>query len=229
MIAAMFAPVVSQAPGWRSLLQPTAAIALTAVYCLAYNALSGKPENLANALAWGLLMVAPWVVAVDFARRLARAAAAALVLGLAFVASLAGEAALTPAFDPGFAAIRRLPGLAAALVAILAWRAWERRGARAVPSATALDPATLAGCDWIEAAGNYIELHGRAGRRVLRCPLGRAEAVLAADFVRVHRALLVRRAAIAAHDRGGLRLHCGRRLPVGGRYRAALAEGPHRR
>ena len=228
MIATMFVPIASLAPVGRALLWPAAAIALTALYCLAYNALSGTPENLANALAWGLLMVAPWVVAIDFGRRLAPSGIAA-ALGLAFVASFAGEAALNPAFDPGFAAIRRLPGLAAALAAILVWRAWERRDARTALSAAALDPATVAGCDWIEAAGNYIELHGRAGRRVLRCPLARAETVLAADFVRVHRALLVRRAAIAAHDRGGVRLHCGRRLPVGGRYRAGLAEGAGRR
>ena len=223
----MFAPIPSFAPGWRSLLWPAAAIALTAVYCLAYNALSGTPERLGNALAWGLLMVAPWVVAVDLARRLAPGAVAA-VLGLAFVASLAGEAALNPAFDPGFAAIRRLPGLALALAAILAWRAWERRCRSAAAPAATLEPATLAGYDWIESAGNYIELHGRTGRRVLRCSLARAETVLGPDFVRVHRALLVRRAAIAAHDRGGVRLHCGRRLPVGGRYRAGL-EGPHLR
>lgn len=217
----MFAPVLSLAPGWRSLMWPAAATALTVAYCLAYNALGGAPEPLADALVWALLMVAPWVAAVDLARRRSRAAVAA-ILGLACIVSLAGEVLLAPASDPGFAAIRRLPGLALALAAILAWRAWERRAARAASTTAALDPAALAGCDWIEAAGNYIELHGRTGRRMLRCSLARAESVLGSDFVRVHRTLLVRRAAIAAHDRGGLRLRCGRRLPVGGRYRAGL-------
>lgn len=205
------------------LFWPLSAVALTAAYCLAYNALAGKPESLANALAWGALMVAPWVAAVDVGRRATGPRAIAGILLAAGAFSLLGEALLSPAIDWGFAMIRRLPGLAAAVLAIVGLRAWAAREARAAAPPARLDPGAVAGSDWIEAAGNYIAVHGPAGARLLRSPLSRAEAALAPEFVRVHRSLLVRRSAVAALDRGSLRLRCGKRLPVGGRYRAALA------
>jgi hypothetical protein len=205
----------------RRLLWPAAAVALTGAYCIAYNALAGTPESLADALVWGLLMIAPWVMAVDLARGL-RPPHVAAVVGAAFALSLGGEALLARDFDAGFAAIRRVPGAAAAVAAIVGWRAWRRRVEAGEPVADTFNPELVAGYDWIAAAGNYIELHGRPPRRVLRCSLARAERALASEFVRVHRSLLVRRAAIVAHDRGGVRLTCGRRLPVGARYRATL-------
>ncbi len=52
---------------------------------------------------------------------------------------------------------------------------------------------------WVEAAGNYVELHRAAAPVLHRAPLSQMERRLAqAGFVRIHRSRLVRRDAIAA-------------------------------
>jgi len=81
---------------------------------------------------------------------------------------------------------------------------------------------------WIEAAGNYVELH-LAGRTVLhRITLNRLEALLApADFLRVHRGAIVRRDQLARLDTTGdatyrLTLRCGAQVAVSERHLEAL-------
>ena len=81
---------------------------------------------------------------------------------------------------------------------------------------------------WIESAGNYVELH-LAGRMVLhRITLNRIETLLApADFLRVHRGVIVRRSEIARLDTVGdgsyrLTLRCGATVAVSERYLGAL-------
>jgi two-component system LytT family response regulator len=81
---------------------------------------------------------------------------------------------------------------------------------------------------WIEAAGNYVELH-LAGRTVLhRITLHRLEAQLdPAGFLRVHRGAIVRRDQIGALENAGdgvyrLRLRCGGTVAVSERYVGAL-------
>lgn len=55
--------------------------------------------------------------------------------------------------------------------------------------------------DWVSAAGNYVELHGRFGSELARRTMADIEAELAPHgFVRVHRSRLVRRTAIAATE-----------------------------
>jgi DNA-binding LytR/AlgR family response regulator len=55
--------------------------------------------------------------------------------------------------------------------------------------------------DWINAAGNYVELHGSFGSELARRTMADIEAELALHgFVRVHRSRLVRRTAIAATE-----------------------------
>jgi LytTr DNA-binding domain len=55
--------------------------------------------------------------------------------------------------------------------------------------------------DWVNAAGNYVELHGRFGSELARRTMADIEAELAPHgFVRVHRSRLVRRTAIAATE-----------------------------
>lgn len=52
---------------------------------------------------------------------------------------------------------------------------------------------------WIEAAGNYVEIHGAEGVLLHRASLADMERLLAGEgFVRIHRSRLVRRAAIRA-------------------------------
>lgn len=51
--------------------------------------------------------------------------------------------------------------------------------------------------DWVEAAGNYVELHGPAGPILHRASLAQMQERLApAGFVRIHRSRLVRLAAV---------------------------------
>ena len=81
---------------------------------------------------------------------------------------------------------------------------------------------------WVEAAGNYVELHRPAGPLLHRAPLQEIETRLApSGFVRIHRSRLVRRAAIAAIETNpsgdfAVTLTGGQVLAGSRRYRAAL-------
>ena len=86
----------------------------------------------------------------------------------------------------------------------------------------------LAEVVWIEAAGNYVELH-RVGSRLLhRASLSEMERRLgSAGFVRIHRSRLVRREAVAATESKPtgdflVRLRDGRELAGSRRYRRPL-------
>lgn len=80
---------------------------------------------------------------------------------------------------------------------------------------------------WVEAAGNYVELHRRASPVLHRAPLAVMERRLAdAGFVRIHRSRLVRRDAIAAVETKAsgdftVRLVTGETLAGSRRFRAA--------
>lgn len=88
----------------------------------------------------------------------------------------------------------------------------------------------LAEVDWIEAAGNYVELHRGASSVLHRAPLSEMERQLApAGFVRIHRSRIVRRAAVAqAESRPSgdflVRLQDGRELAGSRRYRKPLLD-----
>jgi hypothetical protein len=83
---------------------------------------------------------------------------------------------------------------------------------------------------WIEAAGNYVELHRGATPILHRAPLSEMERQLnGAGFVRIHRSRLVRRAAIAEVESKPsgdyvVRLADGRELAGSRRYRKPLLE-----
>lgn len=85
-------------------------------------------------------------------------------------------------------------------------------------------------CDvlWLQAAGNYVELH-LASRKVLhRIPLSRLEPLLNPDdFLRVHRAAIVRRdqvmrLSVVGDGRYLLTLRCGAQVAVSERHIDAL-------
>jgi len=87
---------------------------------------------------------------------------------------------------------------------------------------------------WVEAAGNYVELHRTAAPVLHRAPLAEMERRLAdAGFVRIHRSRLVRRAAIASVETRpsgdfAVRLVTGETLAGSRRFRTAtrLDRGP---
>ncbi|WBS01582.1 LytTR family DNA-binding domain-containing protein [Pseudoduganella sp. SL102] len=86
---------------------------------------------------------------------------------------------------------------------------------------------------WMEAAGNYVELHLPARTVLHRITLNRLEALLdPACFLRVHRGAIVRRDQIASLVSGGegshkLMLRCGGVVPVSASYMAALKAALH--
>lgn len=101
----------------------------------------------------------------------------------------------------------------------------ERIGVRSVGR---IEQVLVAEILWIEAAGNYVELH-LPGRTVLhRITLNRLAALLdPARFLRVHRGAIVRRDQIASLASGGegshrLALRCGGVVAVSTSYLAAL-------
>ncbi len=81
--------------------------------------------------------------------------------------------------------------------------------------------------DWIESAGNYVELHCQQRSLLHRISLGALETRLNPQhYLRVHRTAIVRRAQCAVLLTNGdgryqLTLHCGATVPVSERYVAA--------
>lgn len=81
---------------------------------------------------------------------------------------------------------------------------------------------------WVEAAGNYVELHRGGGGLLHRASLSEMERRLhSAGFVRIHRSRLVRREAVAAVESKStgdfvVRLRDGRELAGSRRYRRPL-------
>jgi hypothetical protein len=125
----------------------------------------------------------------------------------------------------------------AAIVAI--YVAWRRLRAR--PQAAAASPdvlevrdgarrhfVPLADVVWVEAAGNYVELHRGGAGLLHRASLAEMERRLrTAGFVRIHRSRLVRREAVAAVESKPtgdflVRLRDGRELAGSRRFRRPL-------
>ena len=192
-----------------------------ALYCLAYTALAGRPESLATSLAWAIVNICPWLLAIEAGKRSHDWRGAGLALAVAGAASiLLGYVLGTGSDGLWFEALRRLPALAASTAAIALLRSRVGSGAE-----TGQDiPLLPRQIDWVRAAGNYIEL--RAGQRTIvhRGSIGAAERDLALHgFVRIHRSTLVRRDTIARVRPQDVVLHDGTHLKVGKRYRAELA------
>jgi len=129
-----------------------------------------------------------------------------------------------------------------ALILFSYWWLAERRRAREAASAPAarlevkeggrttyLDPAEIA---WVEAAGNYVELHANGRTHLARAALSAIEARLAGrGFARIHRSRLVNRArirAVKATPAGDfeITLDDGQTLVGSRRYRAAIEGTP---
>lgn len=207
---------------WRLLIVGVfVAAVVVALYCLVYTRLAGRPETFAESFAWAAANICPWLVSIEIGKRargvaevvaiLAGAAAASIVLGYLLAAS---NDSLP------FELLRRAPALAAAAAVV----ALLRSGVGRTRNAAAEMPLQPGQIDWIRAAGNYVEL--RTGQRTIvhRGSISAAERELARfGFVRIHRSMLVRRDRIARVRRQDVVLHDGTHLPIGKRYRAALA------
>ncbi|MBS0361013.1 MAG: LytTR family transcriptional regulator, partial [Proteobacteria bacterium] len=143
---------------------------------------------------------------------------------------------LAPLGDFPYEARKDLFGYAAIVASYVTWREFS---ARRTPSAAEPDMlevrdgarrhfVPLSEVVWVEAAGNYVELHRGAGGLLHRASLVDMERRLqGAGFVRIHRSRLVRREAIADVESKStgdflVRLRDGRELAGSRRYRRPL-------
>lgn len=193
---------------------------LVALYCLAYTTATGQPETFLSALGWAAANICPWLFAIEGGKRAASGSRAAAVLAAALVGSLLMGYLLGGGSGPlPFELVRRLPALAAvaALVTLL-------RSAVGTTEKPVTDiPLTPAQIDWVQAAGNYVELRANGRTVVHRGSMRRTERHLADHgFVRIHRSTLVRRDRIAQVRPNDVILTDGTHLKLGKRYRAAL-------
>jgi hypothetical protein len=201
------------------ILLTSAVAAAVAIYCVGYAALAGRPETLVESLAWALVNVAPWVPALELAKRARGASGVLGALAFGFATSLALGLIFNPAASASFEAWRRLPALGGVALVALALK-WNQARAERPAEPLPLLPRQI---DWVQAAGNYIEL--RAGDRTIvhRASIGAAERDLAGHgFVRIHRSTLVRRDRIARVRPADVILTDGTHLKVGKRFRSHL-------
>lgn len=191
-------------------------VVANALYCLIYTALAGQAESVAQALAWSVANLLPWVLAFEAGKRMRRPGLAVLAGGLV---SLALGLTLLGAEPVSFELARRVPGAVLTYALLLLVRRHEVRsagGAIVLP----LPPERIA---WVSAAGNYVELHGAERPLLLRASLAAVEATLVPHgFVRIHRSTLVNRRRVARVRSEDLLLDDGRSLKLGRRFRAQL-------
>jgi hypothetical protein len=193
-----------------------------AIYCLGYTALAGRPETVGQSFGWAIVNVLPWIPALEFAKRAERWTGVAIALAAALAVSLLlGFLLNSPSASLWFETWRRVPALAAVVAAALALRWTNSRSSRAANDPLPLLPRQI---DWVQAAGNYVELRASGRTIVHRSSISAAERDLAGHgFVRIHRSTLVRRDRIARVRPQDVVLVDGTQLKIGKRYRADLA------
>lgn len=191
-----------------------------AIYCIGYTALAGRPESVGNALGWSIANVVPWLLALEAGKRAPDWTVAGLALLAAMLASIAFGYVLAVSADPlPFEAWRRVPALVASGAAIFLLRSAIGRKEQAGGDIPLL-PRQI---DWIQAAGNYVELRASGQTIVHRSSISAAERDLANHgFVRIHRSTLVRKDRIARVRPHDVILTDGTHLKIGKRYRATL-------
>ena len=193
-----------------------------AIYCLGYTALAGHPETFAQSFGWAIANILPWIPALEFAKRAKRWDGAAVAVAGGLAASLTlGLLVGEWSGSLWFEAWRRVPALAAVSTVVAALRWFNRRATRAANDPLPLLPRQI---EWVQAAGNYIELRANGRTIVHRGSIGAAERDLADHgFIRIHRSILVRRDRIARVRPQDVVLVDGTQLKVGKRYRSDLA------
>lgn len=202
------------------LLGAAGAALIVALYCLGYTALAGRPESAAGAVGWAIANIMPWLLAIEGGKRAAERMSVAAILAAAVFGSIALGYLLMVSNDAIlFEAWRRLPALAASLGMVSLLRSQVGRKDKS-EAAIPLLPRQI---DWVQAAGNYVELRASGQTVVHRSSISAAERDLAHHgFVRIHRSTLVRRDRIARVRPHDVVLTDGTHLKVGKRYRATL-------
>lgn len=230
-------------------LAAAAVVGAGTIYCVIYCKIAFyfHPEHMPVRLsaAWAAGALLPWAAALEtFKRLLIRYAFSRRQLLLLGIACLIAPAALAVAARQGldrmlYGDVAALPMVIAAqllpsllsgtLMGLLAHRK-RRNGQRLQAPSIGTSEAQLpplATIDWIEAAGNYVEVHVGARALILRLTMREVEALLdPGQFLRIHRSIIVNRSRIEStnrpHNPTLVHLDNGHRLKVGDAYRHNL-------
>jgi hypothetical protein len=210
------------------------------LYCLvAFQQMHGMAMPLALSMQRSAVETIPALAAFELSKRVLGHPAAAwkfarTAIAFALVAALTVAALLLlQALGYGSPMPVRLmiadclPGLALAVLAIV----WADRRRR--PGGRLDNDGAMAGMppsdriDWVQAAGNYVEVHFAGRTRIVRMTLRQALSSLGCDrFVQVHRSVLVNRNRISTVDGGNrrsqVRLSDGTFLRIGHTFRTKL-------
>jgi DNA-binding LytR/AlgR family response regulator len=214
------------------------------VYCAAYCRLAYYPMH-AGAMPlwlsawWAATSLLPWLCAFEAVKRLAPRIASRLLLIAACVAIGLATAGFTVAAYwltdiemmkmsashwPMLLATQMQPFFLFVCAVALWYYSTNVPGRAEEPDVDTEALPSLSAIDWIRAAGNYVEL--KCGERLLirRMTMRDAEAATrSADFIRIHRSIIVRRSLISGFSsRSQLRLATGEVMPVGDSYRASV-------
>ena len=220
---------------------------LGTLYCAAYCRIAFYPMHQGSmplwlSAWWAATCLVPWLLAFEALKRLAPHTQGQVARLGTFIVVAGGTAAFTIAANKfgsvnmmGMAHSTWLNLIANQMLPILLFAAmvglW-RAAARSLTSAdgdSKWDTETLPSLstiDWIRSAGNYVEV--KCGDRLLirRMTMRSAEeATKTADFVRIHRSIILRKdliAGFAGSGRSRIALTTGEVLPVGDSYRPAV-------
>lgn len=247
-VAALGRAVVSR-PLERAELVEAAALLVVAgtAYCAAYCRIAFYPMHAGGmplwlSAWWATTSLLPWLAAFEAVKRLLPRIGGIAMKIAAFVAIAGGAAGLTAlAYWLGDIEIMKVSAthwqmlvasqlqptvVFALLVAVWATRSGDNPAQAGVADDHNEALPALADIDWIRAAGNYVEF--KCGERLLirRMTMRSAEAATrSADFVRIHRSLIVRKPLIrgfAGSGRSRVLLANGETLPVGDSYRPTV-------
>ena len=221
-----------------------AALAYCQLYCLiAFPPTGHLPMTLRASLPWSIAMVVPWLSCLELAKRRhswrgednARRLGIVSLFVLAAAASIVFEAGLDKLFGietrdlPRQAAAQLSAAVFAAGVVYIGSLCAGRETSEAVPAGVSADAllAQSSAIDWIEAAGNYVEVHSDGAVTLLRMTMRELERSLdRAKFRRIHRSAIVNLHAIEARVLSGgspaVRMKDGTVLKLGTRYASNL-------
>ncbi|MEP0392350.1 MAG: LytTR family DNA-binding domain-containing protein [Erythrobacter sp.] len=198
-----------------------AVVALSAAYCLAYTYSAGRPATLSDAFSWGAINLAPWVAVIEIGREIRRARNIFFLVVGAFSISLLLGAVYDGELPNSLEVVRRLPGAVFSVACLIGLSLWQ--GRRAHQTASISGEAATNKCEWIRAAGNYVEIKYQGSRPVLkRSSLAHFVESSGSELVRIHRSFAVAPEVVEVCERHHVRLTDGKRLPIGNAYRSAL-------
>lgn len=209
------------------------AVVVVMADCILFQIASGGVEA-GLALRWLAGAVFPWAaVFVVLRSRISTqggrpSVEEAAMIGAAFAGSLLLDTMLIPPDGWAEVGARVQARLALAALVPLAARLRLEWRPRPRPCARTMPDRRLAEARLVTAAGNYVEVEGPCGRRLIRMTIAEAEQRMdPARRLRIHRSTLVVRDLVDRLERDrngivGVRLTDGRRLRVGPSYRAAV-------